>query len=73
MVKNLPANAGDAGSIPGLGRFSGVENCNPLQYSCLEKFHGQRSRWAAIHRVAKGQMSERLSMHACGWNNSKVN
>ena len=38
-VKNLPANAGDAkdeGLIPGLGRFPGVGNGNPLQYSCLD-------------------------------------
>ena len=36
MVKNLPANAGDAGLIPGSGRYSGGGNGNPLQYSCLE-------------------------------------
>ena len=36
VVKNLPANAGDMGSIPGLGRSSGEGNGNPLQYSCLE-------------------------------------
>ena len=35
-VKNLPANAGDAGSIPGLGRSPGEGNGNPLQYYCLE-------------------------------------
>ena len=35
MVKNRPANAGDAGLIPGSGRSSGGANCNPLQYSCL--------------------------------------
>ena len=35
-VKNLLANAGDAGSIPGLGRSPGVGNGNTLQYSCLE-------------------------------------
>ena len=35
-VKNLPANAGDVGSIPGLGRYPGEGNGNPLQYSCLE-------------------------------------
>ena len=38
VVKNLPANAGDAGDtslIPGLGRSPGVGNGNPLQYSCL--------------------------------------
>ena len=46
MVKNPPANAGDTGdvgSIPGSGRCPGVGNDNPLQYSCLEKFHRQRS------------------------------
>ena len=36
MVKNLPANACDKGSIPGLGRSSGEGNDNPLQYSCLD-------------------------------------
>ena len=39
MVKNLPANVGDAGdegSNPGPGRSSGGGNDNPLQYSCLE-------------------------------------
>ena len=35
MVKNPPANAGDVGSIPGLGRSPGEDNGNPLQYSCL--------------------------------------
>ena len=34
-VKNLPANAGDAGSIPGLQRSPGKENGNSLHYSCL--------------------------------------
>ena len=36
VVKNLPANAGDAGSISGLGRSPGEGNGYPLQYSCLE-------------------------------------
>ena len=36
MVKRLPINAGDLGLIPGLGRFPGEGNGNPLQYSCLE-------------------------------------
>ena len=35
VVKNLPANARDAGLIPGSGRFPGEGNDNPLQYSCL--------------------------------------
>ena len=34
--KNLPANAGDASSIPGSGRSPGGGNDNPFQYSCLE-------------------------------------
>ena len=45
VVKNLLAHAGDVrdtGLIPGSGRFSGVENGNPLQYSCPENPHGQR-------------------------------
>ena len=46
VVKNPLANAGDAGdmgSIPVLGRSHSRGNGNPFQYSCLEKFHGQRS------------------------------
>ena len=35
-VKNPPASAGDSGFIPGLERFPGGGNGNPLQYSCLE-------------------------------------
>ena len=35
-VKNQPANPGDVGSIPGLGRFLGEENSYPHQYSGLE-------------------------------------
>ena len=36
-------DTGDSGSVPGLGRFPGGGNGNPLQYSCQKKFHGQRS------------------------------
>ena len=36
MVKNLPANAADLGSISGVGRSPGEGNGNPIQYSCLE-------------------------------------
>ena len=46
VIKNLPANAGDlrdTGSIPGWGRSPGEVHGNPLQYSCLENPHGQRS------------------------------
>ena len=53
MVKDLPANAGDAGSIPGLGRSPGVGNGNPLQYSCLENPMDRGAWQAAVHRVTK--------------------
>ena len=46
MVKNPPANEGDAGdmgSITGIGRFPGEGNGHSLQYSCLKKSLGQRS------------------------------
>ena len=41
--KESACNAGDPGSIPRLGRSPGEGNGNPLQYSCLENPHGQRS------------------------------
>ena len=41
--KESTCNAGDLGSIPGLGRSPGGGRGNPLQYSCLENLHGQRS------------------------------
>ena len=50
LVKNPPANAGDAGSIPGQGR-SGEGNGNPLRYSCLEN-HMDRGAWQWGHRHA---------------------
>ena len=43
VVKNLPANAGearDAGVIPGWGRHHEVRNGSPLRYACLENFMG---------------------------------
>ena len=42
-IKNLPADAGDWGSIPMLGRSPGVGNGNSLQYSWPGKFYGWRS------------------------------
>ena len=41
--KESACNAGDPGSIPGWERYLGEGNGNPLQYSCLENFHEQRS------------------------------
>ena len=53
VVKNSPANAGDAGSIPGLARFPGEGNGNPLQYSCLEKLMDRGAWQATIHEITK--------------------
>ena len=43
VVKNPPANAGDMGLIPGLGRSPEEGHANLLQYSCLKNTHGHRS------------------------------
>ena len=53
MEKNLLANAGDVGSVPGLGRSPGEGNGNPLQYSCLEKPMDREACRATVHGVTK--------------------
>ena len=56
VVKNLPANAEDVGSVPGSGRSPGEGNGNPLQYSCLE--HSMDSRpWQKKKVAAMGPVS----------------
>ena len=66
VVKNLPANAGNSGSIPGSGRSPRGGNDNPFQYSCLENPADRRVWWGTVHGVAKeSDMTEQLSMHAC--------
>ena len=52
-VKNLPASAGDQGSIPGLGRSPGEGNGNPLQYSCLGNPMDRGASQATVHGVTK--------------------
>ena len=58
VIKNLPANAGDAsdmGSVSASRKSTGRGNGNPLQYSCLENFM-ERGAWqATAHGVAKSQ------------------
>ena len=53
MVENLPANVGDAGSVPGLGRSCGEENGNPLQYSCLGNSMDRGAWRVTVHVIAK--------------------
>ena len=72
---NPPANAGDAGSIPGLGRSSGGGNGYTLQYFCLENsmdrgvwqaiVHGVIKRWTQLstHHYNQGERETALSGH----------
>ena len=41
--KESTCNTGDTGSIPGMGRFTGGGNGNPLQYSCLKNLVDKKS------------------------------
>ena len=65
MVKNSAAHARsaiEADSIPGLGRFPGERNGNPLQYSCLENPMDRGAWWAAVHGATKSRTQ--LSPHS---------
>jgi len=55
VVKNPPANAGDMGSIPGLGRSPGGGYSNSLQYSCMGSSKDRGVWWATVHGVIKSQ------------------
>ena len=53
MVKNLPANAGDVGSLPALGRSPRKGSGNPLQYSCLGNPMDRGAWWATVHEITR--------------------
>ena len=53
--KASACNAGDQGLIPGLGRYPGEGNSNPLQYSCLENPMDRGDWQVKVHRVTKSQ------------------
>ena len=61
VVKNLSANAVDAGSIPELGRSPGEGNGNPLQNSCLEIPIDREAWQATVHGVTKSQTWQQLN------------
>ena len=62
-VKNLSANAGDTGLIPGSERSLGGGNGSPLRYSCLENPMDRGARRAIIHGVTKNWTQ--LTTHMC--------
>ena len=56
-------SAGDLGLIPGLGRSPGERNGYPLQYSCLEDPHRQKSMVGSSPWCQESDMTERLALH----------
>ena len=64
MVKNPPADVGDSGLFPALGRSPGGVHGDLFQYSCLENPMDRRVWEATVHRVPKSwTWLKRLSMH----------
>ena len=53
VKKKSTCNAGDTGSVPGLGRFPGVENSNLLQHPCLGNPMDRGTWWATVRSVAR--------------------
>ena len=58
VVKNPPANEGDTGSIPRLGRSPGEGNGNPLQYSCLGNPIDRGAWRPTVHGISESDMTE---------------
>ena len=64
MIKNLPDNAGDIGSILGLGRCPGEGGGNLLQCSCLGNPTDRGACWATVHGV-QGIGHDFVAEHTC--------
>ena len=65
LVKNLPANARGAGSIPEWGRSPGAGNGLTLQYPCLENSMDGGAWRATVHLVSKGRIQLSNWAHPC--------
>ena len=59
--KEFTCNAGNLGSIPGLGRSPGKGNGCPLQYSCLANSMNRGSWWATVHEVTESDRTKWLT------------
>ena len=69
-VKDPSAKAGDAGSVPGLGRSRGGRNGKLFQYFCLKNPMDREAWWATAHGVPEGRtqlMTEHGRVHKAGW------
>ena len=60
--KESACNAGDLGSIPGLGRSPAEGEGYPLQYACLENSMDGGAWQATVHRVSESDTTEQLSL-----------
>ena len=58
VVKNLPVNAGDLGSVPGSGSSSRVGNDNSFSILCLENSMDRGAWWATVPGVTKSQIQQ---------------
>ena len=60
--KESACNAGNPGSIPGLGRSPEKGNGNPLQYSCLENSMDREAWWATIYGITESDTTEQPTL-----------
>ena len=62
-TRNPPANAGDLGSIPGVGKIPWRRKWQPTPVSLPGQGHGQRSLWAIVHGVTESDKTFGLNTH----------